>query len=1092
MATQQRQPTKEWAPWWTFIDKLHVQCVWCKETFRYKRQRAFKHYGYGPGSEKSHCPKAPRSVFIRFANCGGIIPKKMTHAEIYGPNAPSSATTIAPSSSQSMHDGHFVEVPDHMDEDRTSQMERSDSTRIPSRGDSCTARTLRQQGMTEAYQIGKRRELDEKWAAFFYEANVPFNVVRHPTFIAAVAATSKAGFDYHPPSYNAMRSKHIEPTRKHVKMQIEEKTKHCISLYGATICSDGWDNVVHRPLMNVMLVCPVGDVFLGSIDTTGNKKDKGYIAGKLKEYIEAVGPHNVVQICSDNASAMLGAMDKVVEDYPHIYKQGCAAHIIDLLLEDWGKEPRFKELILIAKRVCVYIRNRHVTLALFRQFSPKLSLIFPAETRFGCHFLMISRLLKVKAALMQVVVHEKWEEYVSGLFNRQNGNRAHALACLVRATILDETFWMRCENFVHLVEPALVTLRTFDGHTPAMGRAWLAMNNLRKHVFGLRNAPFSLDPTIATRFEMQFKRRWKMMMTDLHYAGALLNPYLTDCRDLQRSGRAKRARNRVLRHLSRPLGVNHNVVMDELTHFEERTGPYGPLEAPDIRETRMLPHQWWQRVGGDALPVIAKRILSLTCSASSCERNWSMYSFIHSRVRNRLGVKKAEDLVYIYTNSKLLRERRGADPVIWYNNHPFSEDSDLDNGPVNVEGDNDDGGDDGWGDGRDDGDGDARDDGDGDVRGDGDDNADEGDWEFDMDNVGGERADEEPENQPNEDPAIPSDDGIFDWSDFDEEPLVGSDHVVHDLQNDDILGYDRADDDIADEQEIDDHHGDDDGNNVDGTAIRSDAGNDNRGENDGRVQIQNEREVANKDEAHEGSEQIVEETSRSGGSNNTRAQNVGLESPQVEQEEDLPLNRLFPTPVARSTSSIGTTLVGLGRAPPSPSNRPPRHDSRKLSTPTLNSKAPASSSRTIRQGGPSTQNHGVKRSILGPKIIHPFYSGYTGGTSSSSPTVVGTRGINEDGITDNNKRRKVKKIVTTMVDGTINKEVRNINSTVEEYAPNAYGDEHEVCGDDEFSDGSDDSRAEVPNDEDIVLRAPLETVSTSNNERRLRSTTKKH
>ena len=166
------------------------------------------------------------------------------------------------------------------------------------------------------------------------------------------------------------------------------------------------------------------------------------------------------------------------------------------------------------------------------------------------------------------------------------------------------------------------------------------------------------------RFETQFKHRWQMMLTDLHYAGALLNPYLLNCRELQGNGNAKRARNRVLRHLSGYLRVNHNDVMDELTHFEEKTGPYGPLEAPDIREIRMLPHQWWQRVGGNALPVIAKRILSLTCSASSCERNWSMYSFVHNKVRNRLGTKKAEDLVYIYTNSKLLRERRGADPVI--------------------------------------------------------------------------------------------------------------------------------------------------------------------------------------------------------------------------------------------------------------------------------------------------------------------------------------------------------------------------------------------------------------------------------------------
>lgn len=108
--------------------------------------------------------------------------------------------------------------------------------------------------------------------------------------------------------------------------------------------------------------------------------------------------------------------------------------------------------------------------------------------------------------------------------------------------------------------------------------------------------------------------------------------------------------------------------MDELTHFEESTGPYGPMEAPNIRETKMLPHQWWQRVGDKALPVIAKRIFLLTCSALSCERNWSMYSFVHNKVRNRLGVKKAEDLVYIYTNSKLLRERRGADPIIWYTN----------------------------------------------------------------------------------------------------------------------------------------------------------------------------------------------------------------------------------------------------------------------------------------------------------------------------------------------------------------------------------------------------------------------------------------
>ena len=352
MAPPMRARMAEWAPWYESKGTNRIQCVWCKHEIVYKRERAFKHYGYGEGPIKAHCTKAPEMVLRRFQSCGGIIPKRMTHVEMYGSNATTSATNATPCSSQSMQGRKFVEVSDPTEEERISRIERSESTRIPSRGDSCTTRPMRQQGMEEAYQLTKRKELDEKWATFFYEANVPFNVVRHPSFIAAVDATSKAGFDYKPPTYNAMRTKHIEPMKEHVKMQIEERTKQCINLYGATICSDGWDNVGRRPLMNVMLSCPVGDIFLGSIDTTGNKKDKTYIAGKLKQYIEAVGPQNVVQVCSDNASAMLGALDQVVDEYPHIYKQGCAAHIIDLLLEDWGKEITFKELIVMAKRIC--------------------------------------------------------------------------------------------------------------------------------------------------------------------------------------------------------------------------------------------------------------------------------------------------------------------------------------------------------------------------------------------------------------------------------------------------------------------------------------------------------------------------------------------------------------------------------------------------------------------------------------------------------------------------------------------------------------------------------------------------------------------
>ena len=112
-------------------------------------------------------------------------------------------------------------------------------------------------------------------------------------------------------------------------------------------------------------------------------------------------------------------------------------------------------------------------------------------------------------------------------------------------------------------------LRVFDGKEPAMGKAWLTMNNLRKYIFRLRYTPFSLTLAIAEEIEENFMKQWDMMLTDLHYAGAMLNLYLQGHMELQQNGEAKRALNRVFRRLSNPLGVGFNEVMAEMTEYEE-------------------------------------------------------------------------------------------------------------------------------------------------------------------------------------------------------------------------------------------------------------------------------------------------------------------------------------------------------------------------------------------------------------------------------------------------------------------------------------------------------------------------------------------
>jgi hypothetical protein len=39
-----------------------------------------------------------------------------------------------------------------------------------------------------------------------------------------------------------------------------------------------------------------------------------------------VGPENVVQVCTDNASVMRKVVSIIQQQWPHLYFQGCMAH----------------------------------------------------------------------------------------------------------------------------------------------------------------------------------------------------------------------------------------------------------------------------------------------------------------------------------------------------------------------------------------------------------------------------------------------------------------------------------------------------------------------------------------------------------------------------------------------------------------------------------------------------------------------------------------------------------------------------------------------------------------------------------------------
>ena len=65
--------------------------------------------------------------------------------------------------------------------------------------------------------------------------------------------------------------------------------------------------------------------------------------------------------------------------------------------------------------------------------------------------------------------------------------------------------------------------------------------------------------------------------------------------------------------------------------------------------------RWWKSFGSHCpeLQSVAIKVLSLVATASSCERSWSTFDFIHSKRRNRLTAARANDLVYCFSNLRL-------------------------------------------------------------------------------------------------------------------------------------------------------------------------------------------------------------------------------------------------------------------------------------------------------------------------------------------------------------------------------------------------------------------------------------------------------
>ncbi|KAI3963426.1 hypothetical protein MKW98_022848 [Papaver atlanticum] len=86
----------------------------------------------------------------------------------------------------------------------------------------------------------------------------------------------------------------------------------------------------------------------------------------------------------------------------------------------------------------------------------------------------------------------------------------------------------------------------------------------------------------------------------------------------------------------------------QVEFFTNAGGMFGHAMAKDTRDKKHLA-LWWNSYGDSSpeLQRVVVRVLSATCSATGCERNWSIFEQVHTKRRNWLSQQRLNALVYI-------------------------------------------------------------------------------------------------------------------------------------------------------------------------------------------------------------------------------------------------------------------------------------------------------------------------------------------------------------------------------------------------------------------------------------------------------------
>lgn len=374
---------------------------------------------------------------------------------------------------------------------KRARVETIDVDCTPASSSAGTQATLPSRVHSRSWVKERQRIAEIEIARTLIECNISFNVLRCDQWKRMVTAIAAVGSceGWTGLEYRKMRTTMLDEEKERIEVALQP-IKTGWTSFGCTIISDGWSDIRRRHMINILVSSCLGTYFLRAVDAgRGGERITGeWIYRHIRQAIIEVGPENVVQVVTDNASNCKRMGEMVEEEFPSIVWTPCAAHCMDLMMEDIGRLPWVRPIIADATRITTFFRKKHQALAIFRHHST-LDMVRPSKTRFAYMYLVLERLHCVYDALRQTVVDSAWRD-----MHRVDTEPVR----YVQRKVLDESWWIEVGALSLALKPMYVLLRATDMEGSTLG--------LLYHLFLKMKREIEACTTIsADRYVIRFK-----------------------------------------------------------------------------------------------------------------------------------------------------------------------------------------------------------------------------------------------------------------------------------------------------------------------------------------------------------------------------------------------------------------------------------------------------------------------------------------------------------------------------------------------------------------------------------------------------------